>query len=70
MDPFQAAELKKRLQYVRIDVAPSSQLPYRVTRKRTGTIEHSCATREEAETRILSMDLNRLANKPSRGPRR
>ena len=70
MDPLQTAELKKRMHYLSIEVASASQLPYRVTRKRTGTIVHSCETRDEAEAKILSMDLAQLAAKPSRGPRR
>lgn len=67
MDVQRARELKARLTYVKIVVVDGSQLPYRVERKRNGSTDGVFRTKEEAEAFILRMDLDKLAQKPTRG---
>lgn len=61
-----AAELKLRSEFFIIRRVPQSQLPYRVERRRNGSIDRACATLEEAQAFILGFDMAKLTAKVTR----
>lgn len=66
-DVSRAKALKQRLAYVRIINVTGSSLPFRVERKRNGTMDGGpFLTQFEAEECILKLDLDKLAQKASR----
>ncbi len=62
-----ATALKARLAFVKITVVEGSSLPYRVERKRNGTMDGGpFLTREQAEECILKLDLEKISQKATR----
>lgn len=67
MEDQRAAALKARLVYVKIVTVKGSELPYRVERRRNGTMDGGpFLTMEQAEACVLKLDLEKLSQKSSK----
>lgn len=61
-----AKENKKKRTYIKIDHVPTSDLPYRVKKERTGVTLGSFSTMIEVDAFIDGYPLAQLASKPTR----
>lgn len=61
-----AKENKQKRKYIKIDHVPASELPYRVTKERTGVVLGSFKTKLEVDEFIEGYPLAQLESKPTR----
>lgn len=61
-----AKENAKKRKLIKIQECPSSDLPYRVTKERTGVVLGSFATKDQIDAFIDGYPLAHLESKPTR----